>query len=173
MRKLFLIAIAVYTQMFEMRSTACAQPPPPSLATRMVVEDLIHRLATAPPQQRKLIIEDIYGVAASTNPRDRNALSYFGYNIIVNTDGTHLMKPKSYGNPTLYRVIPILISMLDDATQASKVFWILANLQSACPEPKRVVWEKWWKEIGAKSYYPYARQRWSFPILEGLSPLVL
>ena len=115
---------------------ALAEPAPAPDAMESM-DRLFRELRTAPANRRIEIIDAISTLGktnASTNPP---LFSSYGFN------------PKN--RAVLAEAIPVLIDTLD-GTVANKAWGILICIQSSCPEPKKEVWQRWWKETGQKRF---------------------
>jgi hypothetical protein len=129
--------------------------PLPRQEVRERVDRLMRSLPTLTEEQRKQTISDLYEVCTSKTPGENEAIMYFGYVVASNSEGTRTLSPQSDRNAVLSKVIPVLISAIDDSEKANnKAWWILISLQPACPPPKREVWEAWWIDSGSKQFAP-------------------
>jgi hypothetical protein len=129
--------------------------PLPGHEVRDRVDRLMRSLPTLTVEQRKRTISDLYEVWTSKTPGENEAIMYFGYAVTPNSDGTRSLSPQSDRNAVLSKVIPVLISAIDDSEKTNnKAWWILIALQPACPPPKREVWEAWWRDSGSKQFAP-------------------
>jgi hypothetical protein len=112
-------------------------------------------LPTLTDEQRKRTISELYEVWTSKTPGENEAIVYFGYAVTANPDGTRSLSPQADRKAVLSKVIPVLISAIDDSEKTNnKPWWILIALQPACPPPKREVWEAWWRDSGSKQFAP-------------------
>ncbi|MBL9185683.1 MAG: hypothetical protein JNN17_26285 [Verrucomicrobiaceae bacterium] len=140
-----------------MHSDLEAEPatPLPRQEVRERVDRLMRSLPTLTDEQRKRTISDLYEVWTSKTPGENEAIVYFGYAVTANPDGTRSLSPQADRNAVLSKVIPILISAIDDSEKMnSKAWWVLIALQPSCPPPKREVWEAWWRDSGSKQFVP-------------------
>jgi hypothetical protein len=130
-------------------------PPRQEVSER--VDRLMKALPTLTEEKRKQTISELYEVWASKTPGESEAIMYFGYAMTINSDGTRSFSPRPDRNAVLSKAIPVLISAIDDSqgmNTNNKAWWILINLQSNCPPPKREVWEAWWRDTGSKQFTP-------------------
>ena len=127
----------------------------PRQEVRERVDRLMRSLPTLTGEQRKRLISDLYEVWTSKTPGENEAIVYFGYAVTANPDGTRSLSPQADRNAVLSKVIPVLISAIDDSEKTNNKAWcILIALQPACPPPKREVWEAWWRDSGSKQFVP-------------------
>ena len=115
---------------------ALAEPAPAPDAMESM-DRLFRELRTAPANRRIEIIDAISTLGKTKTSTNDSVFNSYGFN------------PKN--RTVLAEAIPVLIDTLDGTT-ANKAWWILISIQGSCPEPKREVWERWWKETGQKRY---------------------
>ena len=128
--------------------------PVPSMLTQQRVDKLLREAATADRIRMRSVVDELYSIAASKVPGDWLALSYYGYPLVgpdMKVDYRMTAAPDRLA--VLLRAIPALIGQIDDAQGTSnKAWWVLINLQGACPAPERAVWERWWQERGRDQF---------------------
>jgi hypothetical protein len=129
--------------------------PMPGKQVSEKVDRLMRSLQTLKDEERKQAISDLYDIMTAKEPGVGDAISYFGYSVTQNADGTRTMSAKPDRNAVLSKVIPILISEIEPPeTKDNKAYMILIFLQGDCPPPQREVWEDWWKLHGSKKFAP-------------------
>ncbi|MEO6787315.1 MAG: hypothetical protein ABI318_14375 [Chthoniobacteraceae bacterium] len=102
-----------------------------------VVDTLFRELRTASASRRIEIIDAISTIGKTNASTNDPMLPSYGFN------------PKN--RAVLAEAIPVLIDTLD-GTAANKAWGILICIQGSCPEPKKEVWQRWWKETGQKRF---------------------
>lgn len=127
--------------------------PVPSKLAQQRVDKLLREAATADRIRMRSVVDELYSIAASKVPGDWLALSYYGYPLVDPDTKVHYRMTAADRSAVLLRAIPALIGQIDDAQGTSnKAWWVLINLQGACPAPERAVWERWWKERGRDQF---------------------
>lgn len=128
--------------------------PVPSKLAQQRVDKLLRAAATADRIRMRSVVADLYSIAASKVPGDSQALSYYGYPLVgSDMKVDYRMTAVPDRSAVLLRAIPALIGQIDDAQGTSnKAWWVLINLQGACPAPERSVWERWWNERGRDQF---------------------
>ncbi len=108
------------------------------------VDKLFRELLTAPANRRGEVIETIYNFGKTMIPQRDPEIPSVSQAV------------QNYGldrrnRAVLAEAIPILIDSLN-GTVNNKAWWILISIQGSCPEPKKEVWEQWWKTTGQKRF---------------------
>ena len=140
LKKVLAVFLLVANAIFQ---TTFADPAPPADALKEV-DALFRELGTAAANRRGEIIESLDNLRKTQVPTPNSkatpespVLSAYGED------------PRN--RAVLAEAIPALIDALD-GTVKNKAWWILISIQGACPEPKKEVWQEWWKTTGQKRF---------------------
>lgn len=133
--------------------TQRASEPVTRPAVRERADRVMREVPLASGNRVKEIVEELHGMLTSETPGDSRAVTCWGHRVNELSGEFNEHQPLPDRNSVLSRVIPILISQIDDAEGArSKAWWVLIQLQPHCPAPKRAEWERWWEKTGRHEY---------------------
>ena len=139
-KKIIALFILLVNAVFQ---TTFANPEPADDPVA-AVDKLFRELRTAPANRRSEIIESLYNFGKMQVPTPKNPASPVSPVLF-----TYGLDPRN--RAVLAEVIPVLIDTLDGTT-SNKAWWVLISFQGSCPQPKKEVWEQWWKTTGQKRF---------------------
>lgn len=130
-----------------------ARPAVPYVDIHQYIDQSMRELAAASPEQLPRLVLRFESALKARPAEEYWMLSRYGYTVIPKSNGVEYLVPNRDRNAVLRKAIPALIAQLDGSQAvAQSAYWILINLQGHCPEPKREVWELWWRNTGSKLY---------------------
>jgi len=134
-------------------STGAARPTVPYIEMRQYIDQSIRELAAAPSEQHPQLVLHLDSALKARPSEGYLMLFRFGYTVVPKDHGAEELVPSGDRKAVLRKAIPALIAQLDGSQAvAASAYSILIGLQSHCPEPKREVWELWWRNTGSKLY---------------------
>jgi hypothetical protein len=116
--------------------------------------DLFRALAEAKSDgAREQAISGLHAMVRSKAPDEHEAIGRYGMSAFMTSADAKKQAEFTEHRAILAKVIPLMFGTLTGDVQ-DKAWWVLINVQDACPAPKRALWEQWWRDKGKAMFAP-------------------